>query len=133
MRILVVDDDDCCRFMLRDALSTIVSREHISFASDGDEAWWLLTDPDRSYELLILDLAMPRVNGLALIARIRQHPKLIGLPIVLCTGTSTRQTVTEAVRHNVTSYVVKPFSPAAMVQKVEEILLQQKAAKAAVS
>jgi CheY-like chemotaxis protein len=131
MRVLVVDDDDCCRFLLRDALSTIIPREGIAFASDGDEAWWVLTDPDRSFELLILDLAMPRVNGLALLARIRQHPKLVKLPIILCTGTSTRQTVTEAVRHNVISYVVKPFSPAAIVQKVEEVMLQIKGIKAA--
>lgn len=130
MRILVVDDDDCCRFLLRDALGTIVAREGISFASDGDEAWWVLTDPDRTFDLLILDLAMPRVNGLALLARIRQHPKLINLPIILCTGTSTRQTVTEAVKHNVMSYVVKPFSPAAMVQKVEEVMLQIKGSRA---
>jgi CheY-like chemotaxis protein len=128
MRILVVDDDDCCRFLLRDALSTIVPREKMSFASDGDEAWWVLTDPERSFDLLILDLAMPRVNGLALLARIRQHPKLVRLPIILCTGTSTRQSVTEAVRHNVVSYVVKPFSPAAIVQKVEEVMLQLKGA-----
>lgn len=132
MRILVVDDDDCCRFLLRDALATIVPREGIAFASDGDEAWWILTDPEKSFDLLILDLAMPRVNGLALLARIRQHPKLVRLPIILCTGTSTRQTVTEAVRHNVISYVVKPFSPAAIVQKVEEVLLQLRGDKAAV-
>lgn len=126
MRILVVDDDDCCRFLLRDALSTIVQRERIAFASDGDEAWWVLTDPERSFDMLIVDLAMPRVNGLALLARIRQHPKLMALPIILCTGTSNRQTVTEAVRLNVMSYVVKPFSPAAIVQKVEEVMLQIK-------
>jgi CheY-like chemotaxis protein len=126
MRILVVDDDDCCRFMLRDALATIVPRERIAFAADGDEGWWVLTDPERTFDLLILDLAMPRVNGLALLARIRQHPKLVNLPIILCTGTSTRQSVTEAVRHNVISYVVKPFSPAAIVQKVEEVMTQLK-------
>ncbi len=131
MRILVVDDDDCCRFLLRDALSTIIPREELSFASDGDEAWWLLTDPDRRFELLLLDLAMPRVNGLALLARIRQHPNLANLPIILCSGTSTRQTVTEAVRLNVLSYVVKPFSPSSIVQKVEEVMQQLKNAKTA--
>ncbi len=131
MRILVVDDDDCCRFLLRDALSTIIPREELSFASDGDEAWWALTDPDRRFELLLLDLAMPRVNGLALLARIRQHPSLANLPIILCTGTSNRQTVTEAVRLNVMSYVVKPFSPAAVVQKVEEAMLQIRHTKTA--
>lgn len=117
--------------MLRDALSNSVPRERIHFASDGDEAWWALTDPEKGFDLLIVDLAMPRVNGLALIARIRQHPKLANLPIILCTGTSNRQTVTEAVRHNVMSYVVKPFSPAALVQKVEEVIIQLKGARAA--
>ncbi|PTX94224.1 response regulator [Opitutus sp. ER46] len=128
MRILVVDDDDSYRFLMRDALSAITKREHIAFASDGDEAWWILTDPDRSFDILILDIGMPRVNGLALLARIRQHPKLLDLPIILCTGTSNRQTVTEAVKHNVISYVVKPFSPTAMAQKVEEVIAQMKKA-----
>ncbi|HVU32207.1 MAG TPA: response regulator [Opitutaceae bacterium] len=133
MRILVVDDDDACRFMLRDALASIVPREHIAFASDGDEAWWILTDPDRAFDLLILDLAMPRVNGLELLARLRQHPKISALPIILCTGTSTRQSVTEAVRLNVMSYVVKPFSPSAIVQKVEEIINQIKNGRTALA
>jgi two-component system, chemotaxis family, chemotaxis protein CheY len=128
LRILVVDDDDSFRMMLRDALSAVVPREYILFASDGDEAWWILTDPDRSIDLLVLDLAMPRVNGLELLARIRQHAGIAGLPVVLCTGTSTRQSVTEAVRHNVVSYVVKPFSPSLIIQKVEELIVQRNAA-----
>jgi two-component system, chemotaxis family, chemotaxis protein CheY len=133
MRILVADDDDCCRFLLRDALATIVPREHISFASDGDEAWWHLSDPERQFDLLILDLAMPRVNGLMLLSRIRQDLRLRGLPIILCTGTSTRQSVAEALRHRVTSYIVKPFSPAAIVQKVEEVSLQITGSKPALT
>jgi two-component system, chemotaxis family, chemotaxis protein CheY len=127
MRLLVVDDDDSFRMMLRDALSTIIPREQILFASDGDEAWWVLTDPERSIDLLILDLAMPRVNGLALLTRIRQHANYADLPVVLCTGTSTRESVTEAVRHHVVSYVVKPFSPSVIVQKIEELLVQRRA------
>ena len=124
MRILVVDDDDCFRLMLRDALSTIVPKEQIAVATDGDEAWWILTDPDRHFDLLILDLAMPRVNGLDLLRRIRQHDGIAGIGVILCTGQSTRETVTEAVRQNVISYVVKPFAPSYIVQKVEEVLLQ---------
>jgi two-component system, chemotaxis family, chemotaxis protein CheY len=130
IRVLVVDDDESFRMMLRDALSTVILRELILFASDGDEAWWLLTDPERSIDLLILDLAMPRVNGLALLSRIRQHERYANLPVVLCTGTSTRESVTEAVRHHVVSYVVKPFSPSVIVQKIEELLVQRRAQNA---
>lgn len=126
MRILVVDDDDCFRLMLRDALSTVIPKEQIAVATDGDEAWWILTDPDRHFDLLILDLAMPRVSGLDLLRRVRQHDGLAGMGVILCTGKSTRETVTEAARHNVISYVVKPFSPAYLVQKVEEAMVQMR-------
>lgn len=127
-RILVVDDDDSFRIMLRDALAGIIPREQVLFATDGDEAWWVMTDPDRTIDLLILDLGMPRVNGLALLDRIRRHEKFAELPVILCTGTSTRQSVTAAVRHHVISYVVKPFQPSVIVQKVEEVLVRNRPA-----
>lgn len=123
--ILVVDDDDSFRTLIRDTLGTILPPERILTATDGDEAWWILTDPDRTIDVLLLDLSMPRVNGIALLQRIRQHSKFETLPVILCTGTSTRESVTQAVRHKVVSYMVKPFPAGTLIEKVEEVLVQR--------
>ncbi len=117
MRILVADDDDDCRALLQDMFA---SEPHVqlSMAHDGAEAWWLLTEPHCRFDLCIVDLKMPVVDGLKLIERIRSMPSLRHLPVILCTGVNDRDTVSQAVRLAITHYVVKPYKPEGMREKV---------------
>jgi len=61
---------------------------------------------------------MPSVDGLKLIERIRATEQLKRLPVILCTGINDRETVTHAVRLGVTQYVVKPYNPDIMREKI---------------
>lgn len=117
MRILVADDNDECRNLLRDMFVSEPNIE-LAMAHDGAEAWWLLTEPSRRFDLGIFDLNMPKVNGLKLIERIRGSATLARLPIILCTGVSDRDTVGRAARLAITHYVVKPFKPDSMREKI---------------
>lgn len=117
MRILVADDEDHCRDLLRDLLAADTSIE-LTMARDGAEAWWHLTDPARAFDLGIFDFKMPGVDGLQLIARLRGTEQLKRLPVIMCTGIKDRETVTQAVRLGVTQYVVKPYTPEIMREKI---------------
>ena len=66
MNILVVDDDDGCCQLLRDLLAQEPDC-HMVFASNGAEAWWMLSDPQRHFELGIFDIKMPIVDGIRLV------------------------------------------------------------------
>jgi two-component system chemotaxis response regulator CheY len=120
MNILVVDDDDGCCQLLRDLLAQ--EPDHTpTFAANGAEAWWLLSDPERHFDLGIFDIKMPFVDGISLLKRIRGTPKLKALPVILCTGVTERNTVQEAVQFAVQHYVVKPYSATAMLEKIHAV------------
>lgn len=121
MKILVADDEEHCRQLLR-ALFANEPEVELTTAHDGAEAWWLLTAPNARYDLCISDLRMPCVDGLALIERIRATPALSRLPIILCTGINDRDTVARAARFAVNSYVVKPYKPDSLRQKIHAIV-----------
>jgi two-component system chemotaxis response regulator CheY len=120
MNILVVDDDDGCCQLLRDLLAK-ESDCTVVFSANGAEAWWMLSDPERHFDLGIFDIKMPTVDGLSLLKRIRATPKLKELPVILCTGITERQTVQEAAKFMVQHYVVKPYSGTAMLEKIRAV------------
>jgi two-component system chemotaxis response regulator CheY len=120
MNILVVDDDDGCSQFLRDLLAQEPDCTPV-FATNGAEAWWLLSDPERHFDLGIFDIKMPTVDGLSLLKRVRDTPKLKEFPVILCTGITERKTVQEAAHFVVQHYVVKPYSGAAMLEKIHAV------------
>jgi two-component system chemotaxis response regulator CheY len=129
MQILVADDDTECRQFIATILPDQPGRELV-FACDGAEAWWHLTDPQRKFDLAIFDIHMPTVKGLSLLARMRTIPQLRDLPVILCTGDADRDTVTEACRLNIASFVVKPFKPDTLREKINLIANRRAAAVA---
>jgi len=118
MKILVADDEDACQNLLRDMFCADPEVE-LSTARDGAEAWWLLTEPRQHFDLGIFDLRMPVVDGLKLAERIRNAPLFRNLPIILCTGVHDRETVARAARLAITHYIVKPYKPEHMRDKIE--------------
>jgi DNA-binding response OmpR family regulator len=94
-------------------------------AYDGAEAWWWLTHPDLKYSLAILDVKMPKVDGFALVSRIRETPSLASLPIIMCTGVIDRRLISKAAQLKISEYLIKPFNPETLLEKVEAQLPQR--------
>ena len=120
MKILIADDEEECRNLLRDMFVGEANVE-LTMADDGAEAWWLLTEPNRRFDLGIFDLRMPNVDGLALIERIRTSAHARHLPIILCTGISDRDTVGRAAKFAINHYVVKPYQPEGLREKIRAL------------
>lgn len=117
MRILIADDEEECRNLLRDMFVDEPNIQ-LTMAHDGAEAWWLLSEPKKRFDLGIFDLRMPNVGGLELIERIRSASTVPHLPIILCTGVSDRDTVGKAVRLTINHYVIKPYKPEGLREKI---------------
>ncbi len=120
MRILVAEDDDGFSRLLREILSAVPEFE-ATFCANGLEAWWHLTQPDKTYDLGIFDITMPHVDGLTLLSRVRSHPQFAQFPVIICTGMSTRQKIAEAGQLRATHYVIKPFPPSTLIEKIKGI------------
>jgi CheY-like chemotaxis protein/anti-sigma regulatory factor (Ser/Thr protein kinase) len=115
-RILVVDDDRATRHILRKVLTG--DGFQTTVAKDGVAALHALRA--RRYDLLLLDVWMPRMNGLELLAKLRTRrskPR-----VVVMTSDDAPQTLLTAVRENAFKYVHKPVDPPRLLKTIREVL-----------
>jgi excisionase family DNA binding protein len=111
-RILVVDDDDS---VLRAMMAYLVRGGYrVDGAQGGTPAVERLTTT--TYDLLVTDLMMPGMNGLALVRRAREIQP--GLPVVVVTGHSTEAMAIEALNLGVSAYLKKPVRSAPLLSAV---------------
>jgi DNA-binding response OmpR family regulator len=105
-RVLVADDDPILREFASSHLST--PSVTVDTAVDGEDAWSKLTA--EPYDIALIDLGMPRLDGFGLIERVRATPRLANLPIVVITGREDMAAIDRAYRLGATSFVVKPLN-----------------------
>jgi two-component system chemotaxis response regulator CheY len=65
---------------------------------------------------------MPNVSGLDLVKAIRVHPKYKDVPILMVTTRGVKEDIMEALQAKVNNYVIKPFTPPVLKEKIEQIL-----------
>jgi len=121
MNILIADDEEAVRRMLEEALATLPDTV-VQSAQDGAEAWWWLSSPVDRYSLVVLDIKMPRVDGFAVLERMRQTNRLKNVPVIMCSGHTERPAIGKAALLGVNHYLMKPFNPSALVQKAKELI-----------
>jgi CheY-like chemotaxis protein len=114
-RILLVDDDRGLRHVLSALLQEAGHR--VESAGDGPEALEMLGEGS-SFDLVLLDIGLPSMSGLDVLARARDLPSP---PLVIVmTADDTSATLLEAVRRQAYRYLRKPFPPSAIVEVVNE-------------
>ena len=119
IKILIVDDSITIRRIITNALKTVGFTETIE-ASNGKEALEKLTSS--KVDFVITDWNMPEMNGLDLIKEIRANPVYSSMPILMITTRGTEHDVVEALQAKVNSYIMKPFTPQELKEKIEGIL-----------
>ena len=117
-RVLVADDDPDIVGLLRIRLEK--AGHEVVTAADGEQAWSAVCE--RAPDLAVLDVTMPRLDGLALTRRLREAPATAALPIVVLTAAVQPADAELAIAAGATAYVKKPFSPKELVARVEALL-----------
>lgn len=103
-KLLVVDDESNLRMVVQKEMSR--QGHEVGTASDGEEAWEKLEEQD--YDVLLCDINMPRLDGIALLRRMRersQHPP----EVIMLTGQATVETAIEAMKLGAYDYLTKPY------------------------
>jgi len=80
---------------------------------------------------VILDVQMPGGGGLSALAKIKADPQLSGLPVMMLTGERNTETVMQAMDGGADDYMVKPFLPDALLQRVSRLIDRSSKAPAA--
>jgi signal transduction histidine kinase len=113
-RILVVDDSAVAVASIRSALADEGHEVHVEH--DGEAALAALAK--RSYDVLITDWLMPRLDGRALCRAIRSRPELADLYVIFLTVQDTKNQIVEGLLAGADDYVAKPFHPAELRARV---------------
>jgi len=117
LKVLIVDDEPDVRALVRSALS--YARQDLTAieAADGDEALAMIHSerPD----LVILDLALPKRDGFAVLEQVREKTDL---PIIVLTARGLEDDKIKGLRLGADDYLTKPFSPRELVARIESVL-----------
>ena len=106
-KILVVDDEP---FNVEIVLEYLEDCPYVcDTAEDGQEAWEKLEAAPESYDVVLLDRMMPNMNGMEVLARIREHPVLQSVPVILQTALASKDEIVEGMEAGAYYYLTKPF------------------------
>ncbi|MAT83497.1 MAG: response regulator [Gammaproteobacteria bacterium] len=117
-KILIVDDMQTMRRLLRSALNDL-GYTNVVDADGGASALSLLESGD--FSLLITDWNMPGMEGIDLLKAVRANDKLKSLPVLMVTAEAKKEQILEAAEAGVNGYVVKPFQPAQLKDKLDRV------------
>ncbi len=123
MRIMLVDDSKTMRNIQKNILSSLGFFE-IEEACDGQDA--LSKVAAFNPELLLVDWNMPVMDGITFVKTYRQQGGKT--PIIMVTTEAEKARVIEAIKAGVNNYIVKPFTPDTLSQRVSETIEKAKAA-----
>jgi CheY-like chemotaxis protein len=106
-QVLVVDDSALDRALLKLHLTKDGYRP--DFASNGSDALAMLEKSPERFDVVLLDRRMPDVDGLTVLSRMKEHPRLRMIPVILQTAATEPKDVIEGIRTGAWYYLTKPY------------------------
>ena len=119
--VLIVEDSENSADMLEIAFLGIPDLA-VVLASSAVEALRILIDRATKVQAIVTDLNMPRMDGFELIRRVREDRRLSGTPIIVVSADTDPATPSRVADLGVDAFFPKPFSPAQVRRKLEQIL-----------
>jgi|SaaInl4_150m_RNA_FD_contig_41_1003079_length_1491_multi_3_in_0_out_0_3 CheY-like chemotaxis protein len=117
-RILLVEDNDDIALVVK---TTLTMRQYeVEVARDGVEG--LRCAQSGEWDLIILDVLMPEMDGHEVLARLRKDPELRGMPVAFFSAHMTEKDSQKALEMGAVAVQQKPFDPKQFVQQVGELL-----------
>lgn len=132
-RVLVVDDSSEMRRSLKMILNKL-GMENVEEAENGQIALDLIQARNASgnpFQLVLADWHMPVMEGVDLLKKVRAQPEFKALPFLMITAEAETKNVVIAIQAGASNYMVKPFSPDTVREKIAAVWKKHHGAKAA--
>ncbi len=126
INILIVDDFQTMRKIIRNALNEI-GFSNIFQADNGLAA--LETLKNEKIQLIISDWNMPEMSGIELLRAVRTSEEWKDMHFIMVTAEGQKENVIEALKNKVSNYIVKPFTPATLAEKINQVFGEKPAQK----
>lgn len=119
LKILAVDDSPTMRRIIINTLKRAGFNDVVE-AADGKDA--LAKMKVEKPNFVITDWNMPEMDGLTFVTTLRSQAEYANLPVLMVTTRSVKEDIVEAMKAGVNNYIVKPFTPATLKEKIESML-----------
>jgi two-component system response regulator PhoP len=116
MRLLVVEDENLLAEQIRDHL--LQQQFSVDLAEDGDDGWFKLSE--YPYDLAIIDIGLPKMDGLTLIRKARQND--IKTPVIVLTARGSWQEKVEGLDAGADDYLTKPFHTEELLARINALI-----------
>lgn len=117
MKLMLVDDSQTMRRIQKTQLNGLGITDIIE-ASNGEEALTQLKAAAGTIDLIMLDWNMPVMDGFTFLTTVRSDAAYKDVKIIMCTSESEKSKVVEAIKAGANNYLVKPFAPEALKEKL---------------
>ncbi|TXG35315.1 response regulator [Seonamhaeicola maritimus] len=122
LKILLIEDDMIEVMKLNRAISSLQLHHKIVEANNGEEALEVLKNKDDLPDIILLDLNMPKINGLEFLKILKDDDNLRYLPTIILTTSNNKRDLLECFKIGIAGYVLKPLKYEDYVFKIENIL-----------
>jgi len=116
MRMLLVDDSVTMRRIQKTQINSLGITDILE-AGDGQEALGKLKS-NMPIDMVLLDWNMPVMDGMAFLKTVRADAAFKDVKVIMCTSESEKSKVVEALKSGANNYIVKPFTPEALKEKI---------------
>ncbi len=121
--ILIIEDDSDIRELMKHNLTREGFR--VSESPDGPDG--LARSRSGAFDLILLDLMLPGINGLEICRQLKANPQTAGTPVIMVTAKGSESDIVQGLEMGADDYVVKPFSPRLLVARVKAVLRRREA------
>ena len=122
LKILFIEDDAIELMKFQRVLENIEAVHHIIHANNGEEALTILSNSDDFPDIIIVDLNMPKMNGIKFLKLLKSDEQLKFLPVIIMTTSNNRKDILECYSQGITGYILKPLKYEDYVDRINNIL-----------
>ena len=122
LKIMLIEDDMIEVMKLNRAISSLELSHKIVEANNGEEALKLLKEKDNIPDIIMLDLNMPKINGIEFLSILKKDDALKYVPTIILTTSSNQRDLLECYDIGIAGYILKPLKYEEYVSKIEKLL-----------
>lgn len=122
LTILLIEDDAIEVMKFNRVLKTIQANHKIIEANNGEEALVILREKEIIPDIILLDLNMPRIDGIEFLGILKQDPLLKYIPAIVLTTSNNYTDILECYKIGIAGYVLKPLKYEDYVDKIKKTL-----------
>lgn len=122
LKILLIEDDMIEVMKLNRTISKLEQNHDIIEANDGEEALNILQNKNEFPDIILLDLNMPKINGIEFLNILKSDDVLKYIPTIILTTSNNQQDLLECYKIGIAGYILKPLKYEDYVLKIEKLL-----------